>query len=254
MARPLCASSCLGGQRLNRKTACCASSSAGVLPSMGRLVSRRWSSAGSDSRARIEALASYTAKQCVLAITHCRLFLPPPLAHLDHTMAAAWCKLDHADLIQDMKLQHLPVTHVRYRACSSMHDHVIMQVPGRWLLLGCKPLKTGEERNLHGNDGHIERHERVGREQQVENAGDLRQAGHIVREPGDEPAERKIRGHACAHDVLMQLWIGLSISRNELSMKLIQALERLSIYAMPVMCCREGHYHATPKKSHLAWT
>ena len=62
---------------------------------------------------------------------------------------------------------------------------------------------------LHGDGADVERHERVAGHEQVEQARDLRQPLHIVREPGDVPAERKVGQHAALADALRQLRVRL---------------------------------------------
>ena len=63
--------------------------------------------------------------------------------------------------------------------------------------------------NLHGHSGDVEGHERVRRQQQVEEAGDLGQALQVVCKPGDEPAQCKEGRHAGGLDVTVQLLVRL---------------------------------------------
>ena len=63
--------------------------------------------------------------------------------------------------------------------------------------------------NLHGHGGDVEGHEWVGRQQQVEEAGDVGQALQVVRKPGDEPAQRKEGRHAGGLNVAVQLLVRL---------------------------------------------
>lgn len=63
---------------------------------------------------------------------------------------------------------------------------------------------------MHGKSHHedgsrcIEGHERVGGEEEIEEAGGLRELRQVVRKPGDDPGETEERLHAAGRYVRVQ--------------------------------------------------